>query len=147
MHLETQSQKKDNMQNEVDRGHPVRSEVKSALRNWVVYSVEALLFVIAALVLAFMIQGHDFFLYRYFAPKYEAARRETFEESKAYNEGMAQDLWRMQVEYTQASLDKRPQLAGIILHRVAGYDTGRLPTDLQSFITELRREILGGGVP
>ena len=37
-------------------------------------------------------QGNDFLLFQFFAPKYEAVRRETFEQSKAYNQGMIQEL-------------------------------------------------------
>jgi hypothetical protein len=127
---------------EVERSHLEREPI-----GLVAHSVLALLFVIAVLAIAFMIQGGDFFLYRYFAPRYESARRATFEESRAYNEGMAQDLWRMQAEYAQAPFDKRPQLRKIALHRVAGYDASRLPPDLQTFIAELRGQALERSAP
>jgi hypothetical protein len=42
--------------------------------------------------LTWVFQGNDFFLTRFFAPKYEQVRRETFENSKAYRDGMVQEL-------------------------------------------------------
>ena len=46
--------------------------------------------------LTWAVQGNDFFMYKVFAPKYEQVRRTTFEQSKAYNQGMVQELQNMQ---------------------------------------------------
>lgn len=48
--------------------------------------------VILLLGLIWIFQGNDFFLYRTFAPKYEKVRRQTFEQTKSYNQGMIQEL-------------------------------------------------------
>lgn len=93
---------------------------------------------IVLLGLTWLIQGNDFFITRYFAPKAEQVRRETFEESKAYNEGTAQELRRMQLEYVKATPVQQAALSSLILHQVAGYDTTKLPPDLQSFVRELQ---------
>lgn len=91
-----------------------------------------------------LVQGNDFFLYKVFAPKYEAVRRETFEQSKAYNEGMVQELQNMQFEYVKASPEHKQALASVILHRVAQYDVNKLPPDLRAFVEQLRQEKTGG---
>jgi hypothetical protein len=84
-------------------------------------------------------QGNDFFLlYRYFAPKYEQVRRETFEQTKSYNQGMIQELQNMQFEYQLASPQQRVALKGIILHRAADYPQDKLPVDLRNFINDLK---------
>jgi uncharacterized phage-associated protein len=83
-------------------------------------------------------QGNDFFLTKVFAPKYEQVRRETFEQSKAYNQGMIQELQSMQFQYLQAKPEQQDALASIILHRAADYDMDRLPPDLRSFIQGLK---------
>lgn len=48
--------------------------------------MKTVLAVIAAIVvllgITWGLQGADFFLYKTFAPKYEAVRRDTFEQSK-----------------------------------------------------------------
>lgn len=96
---------------------------------------------IALVVMAgagFAIQGSDFVLYRYFAPRQEAVRREVFEQSKAYNQGAIQELQNMEFEYQRADAEHRGALASIILHRAADYDQDRLPPDLRRFISQLR---------
>jgi predicted restriction endonuclease len=94
----------------------------------------------AALGLTWLVQGNDFFLYKTFAPKYEDVRRETFEHSKAFNQGMIQELQNMQFEYIKADEKHQDALASIILHRVADYDIEKLPADLKKFVEELKRE-------
>jgi hypothetical protein len=89
--------------------------------------------------LAWLVQGSDFFLYKAFAARQEAARREVFEESKAYNDGMAQELDAMRFEYLKAAPEQRAALASVILHRAAAYDVARLPPDLRDFVAGLRR--------
>ena len=93
--------------------------------------------------LTWVVQGNDFFLYRAFAPKYEQVRRETFEQSKAYRQGMVQELQNMQFQYEQADPAHRQALASIILHRVADVDgccPGIIPPDLRAFIDKLKAE-------
>ena len=87
-----------------------------------------------------LIQGNDFFLYKYFAPKYESVRRETFEQSKAYNQGMIQEIQNMRFEYVKATPEQKDALASIILHRVADYNLDKMPYDLRTFIETLRKE-------
>jgi len=100
----------------------------------------ALAVLCAILALTWIVQGNDFFLYKAFAPKYEAARRETFEQTKAYNQGMVQELQNMQFEYVKADKAHKAALASIILHRAADYPEDKLPADLRNFIRELKRE-------
>lgn len=86
-----------------------------------------------------VVMGNDFFLYKMFAPKMEQIRRETFEQSKAYNQGMVQELENMQFQYVQAQPEQQKALAPIILHRAADYDINKLPVNLRNFVEDLRR--------
>lgn len=95
---------------------------------------------VVGLGLTWIAQGNSFFLYKVFAPKTEAVRREIFEQSKAFNQGMVQELQNMQFEYTKASPEHKEALASIILHRAADYDEAKLPPDLRDFVRQLRRE-------
>lgn len=99
-------------------------------------------FGVIAIILAtvWLIQGNDFFMYKVFAPKYEQVRRETFEQSKAYNQGLQQEIENMQFEYIKANKEQKLALADIILHRVADYDESKLSADLRNFINNLRNE-------
>lgn len=94
--------------------------------------------VAALLGFVWLIQGNDFFLYKVFAPKYEQVRRETFEQSKAYNQGMIQELQNMQFEYVKADKEHQAALASVILHRAADYNENKLPGDLRAFINQLK---------
>lgn len=116
----------------------------SRMKSW----GQVLLITLGALValqgLQFAVQGGDYWLYRTFAPRREAVRREVFEQTRSFNEGMAQELWDMEVQYNRADAIGKASLRSIILHRVAGYDIERLNPELRGFILGLRAEELGG---
>ncbi len=84
-------------------------------------------------------QGSDYFLYKFFAPKYEGVRRETFEQSKSYRQGMVQELQNMMFEYAKATPSQQDALSSVILHRAADVDEKILPSDLRLFIDKLRQ--------
>lgn len=97
---------------------------------------------VALLALTWAAQGNDFFLYKVFAPEYEQVRRETFEESKAYRQGMVQELQNMRFEYVRADPEHKAALAAIILHRAADFPAEVMPPDLRAFVSGLRGEVV-----
>ena len=96
---------------------------------------------IAIMALGWIAQGNDFLLFKFFAPRQEAVRREVFEQSKAYNQGMIQEILAYQAKYVTAAPEQKEALATIILHMTADYnmDDSRVPADLRNFIHELKR--------
>ncbi len=80
------------------------------------------------------------FSFQVFAPKEEAARREVFETSKAYRDGMAQELRAMEMQYVQASDEHKAALRSIVLHRAAGVPVDAIPPDLAVWLNTLRQE-------
>ena len=90
------------------------------------------------LALGWLFTGNNLALTKYFSPKSEAVRRETFEQSKAYRQGMIQELQNMQFQYEQASPEHRDALAAIILRRAADFHD--MPADLQLFINQLKTQ-------
>ncbi len=96
--------------------------------------------IVAILALTWVAQGNDFFLYKTFAPKYEDVRRQTFENTKSYRQGMVQELQNMQFEYVKASPEHQAALADIILRRAADFPEDQMPVDLRDFVGKLRRE-------
>lgn len=98
--------------------------------------------IIVVLGLTWFIQGNNFFMYKVFAPQYEQTRRDVFEQSRAFNQGMVQELQNMQFEYVKATPEQKDALASIILHRASGYNLNDpiVPPDLRSFIERLKRE-------
>lgn len=105
---------------------------------WFVGISFVVLFIIFCLV--WVSEGNYLFLMKVFSPKYEQVRKETFEQSKAYNQGMIQELQNMQFDYLKTKDEKAKEaMESIILHRVADYDVNKLPPDLYLFIKELRK--------
>ena len=117
------------------------------MKDAAVVLLVVLLFIGFFLGLGWLVQGNQFFLYRYFAPQEEAVRREVFEQSKAYNQGMTQKLQNMRFEYVKANPEHKQALASVILHRAADYPEDKMPSDLRSFIQELKREQTVGTAP
>ena len=117
------------------------------MKDAAVVLLVVLLFIGFFLGLGWLVQGNQFFLYRYFAPREESVRREVFEQSKAYNQGMIQELQNMQFEYVKADAEHKQALASIILHRAADYPEDRMPADLRVFIQGLKREQTVGTAP
>lgn len=89
--------------------------------------------------LVWISQGNDFFMYKVFAPKMEEVRRKTFEESKAFNDGMIQDLSRDQIEFIHSTPVQQHVMASTILHQYAGFDESKLPPNLQEFLHQLKQ--------
>jgi hypothetical protein len=103
------------------------------------YAVIGIGVLLGILGLTWVFTGNDFFLYKVFAPREEAVRRETFEQSKAYNEGMAQEIRSAQLDYARAkTLQEKQAIASYILHQEAGYESAKLPADLQDFMSSMR---------
>lgn len=99
---------------------------------------------VAILLLGWVIQGNDFFMYKVFAPKYEEARRETYEQSTSYIQGTIQELERLQVEYVNAPNESAKEtVAAVILKRASGFPEDRLPSDLRIFINDLKNKKKG----
>jgi hypothetical protein len=93
--------------------------------------------------IAWIVQGNEFFLYKVFAPRQEAVRRQVFEQSRAFNQGMIQELENMQLEYVkQTDPGAKAAIGSIILHRASGYNLNdqAVPAELRSFVECLRYE-------
>ena len=97
----------------------------------------AVLLVVAA---SWAFTGNALALYQVFAPRTEAVRRQTFEQSRAFNQGMVQELENMQFQYERADSASRAALASIIRHRASGYNLNdpALPQSLRTFINSLK---------
>ena len=105
-----------------------------------VWIVGCLLGVVLLVGGAWLAAAHEIAFTSVFYPAREQVRRNTFEQSKAYNQGMQQELDNMRFEYVQADKEHKDALASIILHRVADYDERKLKPDMQEFIRKLRKE-------
>jgi hypothetical protein len=99
-----------------------------------------LLVLIGIFGITWAFQGNQFFIYRVFAPQYANVQREVFEQTAPYNQGMAQDLRRLEEEYIKADPDHRAALGSLIVSTYASYDFRNLPPDLRNFYFEVKKE-------
>jgi len=85
--------------------------------------------------------GVNYFAYgsfSFFAPKYEAVRRDVMIESRAYQEGTIRRIYELRLQYEQAQDDSaRATIRQIVLHETRAFDRRRLPRDLQAFINQM----------
>ena len=93
--------------------------------------------IILALGIGWFLTANDLAMTAVFSPAYEQVRRNTYERSASYNEGMWQELRNMQIDYIKADPDQKTALASVIKHRLGSYDFNKLPADLQQFYRSL----------
>lgn len=92
-------------------------------------------FLAVVLGLTWIIQGNDFFMYKFFAPKMEQVKREVFEKSKEYQHGTIQELDKMRLEYVKTNdADIKAAIGIRALRMVAEFDKSKLPADLREWI-------------
>lgn len=96
-----------------------------------------ILALIGILGLGWIFAGNDLAMMKVFAPAKEQVRRETFEQSKAYRDGMIQELRAMQFEYMRADDAHKAGMKNVIRHRLAGFPEDAIPADLQAFVREV----------
>ena len=80
---------------------------------------------------------HELIFTAFFAPKFENVRRNTFEQSKSFQTGAVQELQNMQFEYIKAAPEHKKALSDVIRHRAVEVPADAMPSDLQSFISNL----------
>lgn len=93
--------------------------------------------ILIVITIIWVLTANGLILQKVFNPQFEQVRRETFETSKAYRDGMAQELRALQIEYIKADPAIKPALASAIKHKAAGVPDDALPYDLSVFIKGL----------
>lgn len=86
------------------------------------------------------ITGHgQLFLKEYFGVWEQNVETKIYKETEMYNEGKAQTLAKLRLEYKQAkSQDEKDAIASTIRLRFADYEADRLPDQLANFLTKIR---------
>lgn len=93
---------------------------------------------IVLLTVGFVLTGYDYANYKFWAPKYENARRQVFENTQSYVEGKVGYLTQLRYQY---ETDPRPELKILILTEASTIDNNKLPLDMQAFIYSLKGEL------
>jgi len=113
----------------------VRREATWTIFHWI---PTVILILIVLMGLGWFVQGNEFFMYKFWAPKQEQVRREVFEQTKSYKQGTIQNLRRMQEEYVRADDAHKDSLSSIILHTADDVPEVEMPNDLKAFIGQLK---------
>lgn len=90
-----------------------------------------------------LFQGSDFFMYKVFAPKYEQVRRNTFEQSRAFNEGERQHLASIQAQFATSTPEQQHALANLVMQNYAAYDISKLTPQLRQFYEQCQNLVMG----
>lgn len=100
-----------------------------------------LAFVLFVYILGFLATGGDLAIYRFWAPKQEAARREVFVQTQSYVQGKIGNIARMRVEYESAGADDQAHkqaLRTMILTEASQISPDQLPPDQRAFVASLK---------
>lgn len=76
--------------------------------------------------------------FAFFAPKYEAVRRDQMIESRSYTEGTIRELYTLQRQYQTAKSDEeKATIAAAAQHEFSIFPKERLPGDLRMFLAQI----------
>ena len=98
---------------------------------------------IVGILILFLVGGFglDYYAwgtFNFFAPKYEATRRDVMIQSRAYSEATMREMYRFKLQYAQAKTnEERDTIRAFALHEAQSFDRDRLPADLQTFLASL----------
>lgn len=95
---------------------------------------------LAILALSWLAQGNDWFMYKFWAPKYEKVRRETYEQTKSYKQGSVQRLNELCRQVSTADEGHKPMLNDIISHEFAEWDANDVPQYLRPCLADARAQ-------
>jgi hypothetical protein len=112
----------------------INTSIMEIKMKYVVLSIMGFVGVIA---LTWVLGFHSVIYTRVIGGAQEDARRHVFEHSKAYRDGVVQELQNMQFEYLRATPEQQQALAPIIKRRAASISQSELPDDLLIFIRSL----------
>lgn len=74
----------------------------------------------------------------FFSPKYEAIRRDTMIQSRAYGEAETRAMYNYKRQFIQAKTpEEKAAIRAMAVHEADALDRSRLPEDLQIFINSL----------
>lgn len=86
----------------------------------------------------FLATGGDLAIYKFWAPKQEAARRQVYEHTKSYHQGSVQRLNTLCTQVAAADDDHKVMLNDVIAQEFAEWDMSDVPAYLQGCLSTAR---------
>ncbi len=93
---------------------------------------------VAILALSWVFTGNDFFLYKYFAPKQEAVRRQVYEQTKSYHQGSVQRLGTLCMQVDATDDAHKDLINDVIASEFAEWDAVDVPAHLRGCLKAAR---------
>lgn len=95
--------------------------------------------IIGMVLLVFLLSYAGLIQYQFFAPKYENARRNVFENTQSYVQGKIEDLSNYKLQYDQAKdNDSKQAIESVIRSQFANFNIDQCPNELKAFLTSMR---------
>lgn len=93
--------------------------------------MKAAVFVVLALLalalVGFLGTSFDFAMFKFWAPKYENAKRQTFENTQSYVEGKREDLAKYHHEWAvDSSAENRRAIEALVRQQFANFDRSKV---------------------
>lgn len=85
-----------------------------------------------------IVQGNNFFLYKFFAPRQEDVRREVYTHTRSYRQGSIQRLNTLCTQLSVADTDHQPMIRDVISQEFADWDVADVPAYLHSCFDSAR---------
>ena len=105
---------------------------------------KSILIILASIILFFAamfgLQYLGLVNYKLFAPKYQNAQREVFENTQSFTEGKRQDLIKYYHEWLNSDKDGKNALKELVIEDFASYDINKLTTSEQNMYNKITEE-------
>lgn len=82
--------------------------------------------------------GENFFMYKFFAPRQEAVRRQVYEQTKSYKQGSVQRLNTLCTQAATTDDDHRGLINNVIAQEFAEWDSDAVPDYLRGCLSRAR---------
>lgn len=82
--------------------------------------------------------GNDFFMYKFWAPKYEDVRRDTYTHTQSYRQGSVQRLATLCNQIETAEPNQKVMLNNVIAQEFAEWSSQDVPAYLRSCLSTAR---------
>lgn len=119
-----------------------RDEFKDNQREFYWTVPRALLAVLVLMVcgagIGFLAQGTDFFMYKFFAPRQEAVRRQVYEHTKSFKQGNTQRLNTLCTQVATTDADHRALINDVIAQEFAEWNSDDVPDYLRGCLSRAR---------
>jgi hypothetical protein len=93
--------------------------------------------IVAILIIASGLQYWGLMNFKFFAPKYENAHRQVFEQTQSYVEGKRQDLTNYYDEWRKSDKDGKETIREVLLEDFANFDTSKLTPQEQQWYNQI----------